>query len=109
MKTLPSQCHLNWLKENFNPILKQMDEELVMNWGCGNCVRNYMNMLMGWQDRKIKAEQQKPKQAQAKPLRGNRPMKDLFEKAKEFFYENKTAIGAGAVVVIIIIVIVALQ
>ena len=61
MKTLPSQCHLNWLKENFNPILKQMDEELVMNWGCGNCVKNYMNMLIGWQDRKIKAEQEKPK------------------------------------------------
>jgi len=61
MKTLPSQCHLNWLKENFNPILKQMDEELVMNWGCGNCVKNYMNMLIGWQERKIKAEQQKPK------------------------------------------------
>jgi hypothetical protein len=61
MKTLPSQCHLNWLKENFNPILKQMDDELVMNWGCGNCVKNYMNMLIGWQDRKIKAEQQKPK------------------------------------------------
>jgi hypothetical protein len=69
MKTLPSQCHLNWLKENFNPILKQMDEELVMNWGCSNCVRNYMNMLIGWQDRKIKAEQQKPKQAQPKPKR----------------------------------------
>jgi len=69
VKTLPSQCHLNWLKENFNPILKQMDEELVMNWGCGNCVRNYMNMLMGWQDRKIKAQQQKPKQAQPKPKR----------------------------------------
>jgi len=61
VKTLPSQCHLNWLKENFNPILKQMDEELVMNWGCGNCVKNYMNMLIGWQDRKIKAQQQKPK------------------------------------------------
>lgn len=61
MKTLPSQCHLNWLKENFNPILKQMDEELVMNWGCGNCVKNYLNMLIGWQDRKIKAQQQKPK------------------------------------------------
>ena len=61
MKTLPSQCHLNWLKENFNPILKQMDEEIVMNWGCGNCVKNYMNMLIGWQDRKIKAQQQKPK------------------------------------------------
>lgn len=61
MKTLPTQCHLNWLKENFNPILKQMDDELVMNWGCGNCVKNYMNMLMGWQDRKIKTEQQKPK------------------------------------------------
>ena len=28
MKTLPSQCHLNWLKENFNPILKQMDKDL---------------------------------------------------------------------------------
>ena len=69
VKTLPSQCHLNWLKENFNPILKQMDEELVMNWGCSNCVRNYMNMLIGWQDRKIKAEQQKPKQAQPKPKR----------------------------------------
>ena len=61
LKTLPSQCHLNWLKENFNPILKQMDKELVTNWGCGNCVKNYMNMLIGWQDRKIKAEQQKPK------------------------------------------------
>tara|TARA_R110002126_G_scaffold6191_3_gene32730 strand:+ start:4258 stop:4524 length:267 start_codon:yes stop_codon:yes gene_type:complete len=61
MKTLPTQCHLNWLKENFNPILKQMDDKIVMNWGCGNCVKNYMNMLIGWQDRKIITEQQKPK------------------------------------------------
>ena len=61
VKVIPSQCHLNWLKENLNPILKEIDNNLVPNWGCSTCVNNYMNMLIGWQDRKIKAEQEKPK------------------------------------------------
>ena len=65
VKTLPSQCHLNWLKENFNPILKDLDSNLVMNWGCNNCVNNYMNMLIGWYDRK--QAEQKTKQPQPKP------------------------------------------
>ena len=71
VKALPSKCHLNWLKDNFNPILKQMDNNLNINWACSNCMRNYMNMLIGWYDRQQvelkkqeaikKAEQIKPK------------------------------------------------
>ena len=61
VRVIPSQCHLNWLKDNFNPILKELDSNLIPNWGCSTCVNNYMNMLLGWQDRKIKAKQQKPK------------------------------------------------
>ena len=71
VKALPSKCHLNWLKDNFNPILKQMDSKLNINWACSNCMKNYMNMLIGWYDRQQveckkkeaikKAEQIKPK------------------------------------------------
>lgn len=51
---LPSACHLNWLKDNFNPILKSIDEDLSINWACSTCVRNYMNMLVGWKNREEK-------------------------------------------------------
>jgi len=56
--TLPRDCHLNWLKDNFNPILKDIDKGLNINWACSTCVRNYMIMLVGWAD---KQEQNKPK------------------------------------------------
>ena len=48
---IPSACHLNWLKENFNPILKSIDNDININWACSTCVRNYMNMLIGWKQR----------------------------------------------------------
>ncbi len=71
VKALPSKCHLNWLKDNFNPILIELDSKLYINWACSNCMKNYMNMLIGWYDRQQveckkkeaikKAEQIKPK------------------------------------------------
>ena len=58
-QTLPRKCHLNWLKENFNPILYDIDESLNINWGCQTCARNYMSMITRYLDEQaiIKAEQ----------------------------------------------------
>ena len=47
-KTLSSNAHLNWLKENVNPKLLSLDPGIKINWGCQNCVNQYMNMLSGW-------------------------------------------------------------
>ncbi len=52
--TIPRDCHLNWLKENFNPILKDIDKDINISWSCSTCVRNYMNMLVGWKDKEEK-------------------------------------------------------
>ena len=57
-QTLPRKCHLNWLKENFNPILYDIDESLNINWGCQTCSKNYMSMIIRYLDEQaiIKAE-----------------------------------------------------
>ena len=73
--TLPSVCHLNWLKDNFNPILKGLDERIIINWSCSTCIRNYMNMLVGWIDR----EDQK------------KEMKTILKKAKKVIKKPKSA------------------
>ena len=49
-QTLPRKCHLNWLKENFNPILYDIDKSLNINWGCQTCSRNYMSMITRYLD-----------------------------------------------------------
>ena len=65
--TIPSRYHLNWLKENVNPVLKEIDEKININWGCSNCVKNYMNMLIGWHDRQLaKCNEKKKKRGRPK-------------------------------------------
>ena len=48
---IPRHCHLNWLKENFNPILKEINPSISINWACSNCIQSNMRMLIGWLDR----------------------------------------------------------
>ena len=48
VRVLPTQCHIGWLRENFNPILKAKNARMNINWACGNCIKSNMNMLMGW-------------------------------------------------------------
>ena len=50
-QTLPRKCHLNWLKENFNPLLYDIDKSLRINWACQTCIKNYLNMIIGYLDR----------------------------------------------------------
>jgi len=58
-QTLPRKCHLNWLKENFNPILYDIDKSLNINWGCQTCSRNYLSMISRYLDElKIKQAEQ---------------------------------------------------
>ena len=47
---LPPSYHINWLKENFNPILKNINTRSNINWACGNCVKSNMNTLISWLD-----------------------------------------------------------
>ena len=50
-QTLPRKCHLNWIKENFNPLLYDIDKSLRINWACQTCIKNYLNMIIGYLDR----------------------------------------------------------
>ena len=52
VRVLPTQCHINWLRENFNPILKGLNARMNINWACGSCIKSNMTMLMGWLDKK---------------------------------------------------------
>ena len=68
-KTLPRKCHLNWLKENFNPILYDIDKSLNINWGCQTCARNYLSMISRYlEDLEIKQAEQ-DEEAKPKILR----------------------------------------
>ena len=51
VKHLPRECHINWLKENFNPILKEINNEIKINWACSRCITSNMNTLIGWLDK----------------------------------------------------------
>lgn len=66
-KCISRECHLNWLKENVNPILKTINPKLNISWSCQTCAKNYMNMLIGWLDtkekEKIKAKNESKKKA----------------------------------------------
>ena len=55
--TLPTACHLTWLKDKFNPILYSIDKKIVINWACSTCVRNYMIMIIGWNDRQLEEKE----------------------------------------------------
>jgi len=59
-------CHLNWLKENLNPILRALDPNMNISWSCQTCMKNYMNMLLGWYDRKEKENDVKKKTSVAR-------------------------------------------
>ena len=48
---LPKECDINWIKENFHPILKTLNKRMSISWACNTCFKNYMNMLIGLQDR----------------------------------------------------------
>jgi hypothetical protein len=74
---IPSACHLNWLKENFNPILKGIDNDIHINWACSTCVRNYMNMLVGWKDRE---EKKKANEVIKKPKSVTKKRKKISKK-----------------------------
>jgi|TARA_R100001530_G_scaffold131490_1_gene103184 hypothetical protein len=67
-KCIHRKYHLNWIKENLNPILKTIDPKLNINWACQMCAKNYMNMLIRWQEieNTKKPKKRKPKNAPKK-------------------------------------------
>jgi len=71
-KTLPRKCHLNWLKENFNPILYDIDKSLNINWGCQTCSRNYLSMISRY------LEDLEIKQAEADEAAERAAMQDMI-------------------------------
>jgi hypothetical protein len=71
-KTLPRKCHLNWLKENFNPILYDIDKSLNINWGCQTCSRNYLSMISRY------LEELEIKQAEADEAAERAAMQDMI-------------------------------
>ena len=65
---IPSECHINWLRENFNPILKSINARHNINWACGSCVKSNMNTLLGWLDAK-QMKQETKKTVQRKKIK----------------------------------------
>tara|TARA_R110000751_G_scaffold301150_1_gene413350 strand:- start:391 stop:687 length:297 start_codon:yes stop_codon:yes gene_type:complete len=82
-KTLTSNAHLNWLKENVNPTLASLDPNLNINWGCQTCVMGYMNMLSGWW---LREKDKKEIKIKSKPKKKKKPRMTV---AKTLKVKNK--------------------
>ena len=84
-QTLPRKCHLNWLKENFNPILYDIDKSLNINWGCQTCSRNYLSMISRYLD------ELKIKQAEADEAAERAAMQDMINEQERKKNAEKVA------------------
>ena len=84
-KTLPRKCHLNWLKENFNPILYDIDKSLNINWGCQTCSRNYLSMISRY------LEELEIKQAEADEAAERAAMQDMINEQERKKNAEKVA------------------
>jgi len=69
-KCIHRKYHLNWIKENLNPILKTIDPKVNISWPCQTCAKNYMNMLISWQETEKGKKPQKRKNASKKTKKG---------------------------------------
>lgn len=81
VENLPRECHIGWLRNNFNPILKSLDSRIIINWSCNGCIKSHMNMLIGWLDREEEKHIEAAKKKRKKPTKRN-PIKRKTIKSK---------------------------
>ncbi len=56
----PSKVDISYLRNNFDPIIKENYPEVRISWACNSCVKNQMSLLLNWLNTK-EAEQTKNK------------------------------------------------
>lgn len=48
VKAFPSKVDISFLRNNFDPIIKEHYPEVRISWACNSCVKNQMSLLLGW-------------------------------------------------------------
>lgn len=56
----PSFVNITWLRQELEPLLKQINPDGRISWACNSCVKNQMAVLNGWLQRQ-EVETLKPK------------------------------------------------
>ena len=44
----PGSVDISFLRNNLEPILKEINPEMRISWACNSCVKNQMAQLYGW-------------------------------------------------------------
>ena len=47
-KAMPSKVDISYLRNNFNPILLEINPSMKISWACNSCVKNQMALLSIW-------------------------------------------------------------
>jgi len=48
VKAFPSRIDISFLRNNFDPIIKENFPEVRISWACNSCVKNQMSLLLSW-------------------------------------------------------------
>ena len=48
VKAFPSKVDISFLRNNFDPILKENYPDVRISWACNSCVKNQMSLLLNW-------------------------------------------------------------
>jgi len=60
VSAFPSKVDISYLRNNFNPIIKENFPEVRISWACNSCVKNQMSLLLSWlNDKEAKAKKKK--------------------------------------------------
>ena len=64
----PSSIGLDYLKNELDPILKEINPDIRISWACNSCVKNQMSQLYGWL---MKKEETQKKVVKKKTVKKN--------------------------------------
>ena len=48
VKAFPSRVDISFLRNNFDPIIKEHYPDVRISWACNSCVKNQMSLLLNW-------------------------------------------------------------
>ena len=69
----PGSVDISFLRNNLEPILKELHPEMKVSWACNSCVKNQMQILFNWLTEKEAKEVKQVKKK--KNVRRKRPTK----------------------------------
>jgi|TARA_R110000803_G_scaffold103566_1_gene171711 hypothetical protein len=69
----PGSVNISFLRNELEPILKELHPDMKVSWACNSCVKSQMSILFNWVSEKEIAEAKKVKKK--KNVRKRKPAK----------------------------------